>query len=428
LKLNYRTRDREIGADWERTFGGATLKVIGLDRRSWEADDDDSTDFDALGIFDESVKQRVRNREQESIARATISFAPAEGWSIETGGEIAFNALDAGLELFQDTGVGPTRIALPSANVRIEEDRGEAFARAVWAPMARMSIESSLAWETSTISQSGDADASRTLSYWKPSLQIAQGFGANNQWRVRLFRDVGQLDFEDFSSSVDLADVRVAAGNPDLAPDARITLGAALDWRWGENGAVSLAAAVSRIEDVVDRAPIVTPTGVFDAPANIGDADFGELRATLALPIDAVLPGALIEAEARVAHSSVTDPVTGRKRALSGLVDWELDLELRQDIRDANLAWGMEIEANSPIDIYRLNEREIYTEGPDLSAFVETTALPAKVRLYAVNLLDTEFERDRNFFAPTRAGAPSRRDVRQRSYGRFIGVVVSGKF
>jgi outer membrane receptor protein involved in Fe transport len=428
LALNYRTRDREIGADWERAFGDVTVKLIALDRLRITADDDTTTERDAAGAFQSTTAQRVRNRGRESIARATVSFAPIETLTIEAGLEGAYNSLDAGLELSEDFGAGPRPIPLPAANVLIEEDRAEAFARTVWRFAPAWTAETSLAWETSTISQSGDTAASRTLDFWKPSVQIAHSFGEANQWRVRLFRDVGQLDFDDFASSADLNDQRVAAGNPDLAPQTEWRLEAGVDWRFGGAGAASVVAFHSRVSDVADSVPIATATDIFDAPGNIGDGEMEGVQLTATVPIDAVLPGGRIEIEGTLQRSRVRDPVTGRTRSFSGFSDSFYDVELRQDIVPWGVAWGFEYEGESEVERFRLSERETYVEGPFLSAFIETTATPVKLRLFASNLTDTSFRRERHFFSPTRADGPSFTELRKRTFGRFVGFELSGAF
>ena len=80
------------------------------------------------------------------------------------------------------------------------------------------------------------------LTYWKPSLQLSRALGERNQVRVRFYRDVGQLDFEDFVSAADITSSVVIAGNPDLRPETSWRFEAAGDWRFGEDGAFSVHA------------------------------------------------------------------------------------------------------------------------------------------------------------------------------------------
>jgi hypothetical protein len=58
-----------------------------------------------------------------------------------------------------------------------------------------------------------------------------------------------------------------------------------------------------------------------------------------------------------------------------------------------------------------------------------TTALNGvKLRAFARNLLDAEFRRERRFFTPTRDGSVFLDEERERQFGQFVGVQVSGNF
>lgn len=424
LSTDDRQRSRGVGADWERSFGDLTLKLIALDTRSWSATDETTSTWDAAGALTEVFTQRRRNDSQESIWRAVLSMPLAPGLTLETGAESAYNALDAKAALARNTGSGFVAVALPGGDIVVEEDRAEAFVRSVWTLDPKWTLEGSLTWESSTISQSGDRRASRELSYWKPSIQAAYSFGEKNQMRVRLAREVGQLDFGDFASSAALADERIAGGNPDIVPDTQWLLEASLDWRWGDAAALSVTAYQRWVQDVVDSVPVAG----FDAPGNIGDGEAYGVRLNATVPLEMVAPGARLELEGSLARSEVTDPVTGQTRSFSGFPDARFDISFRQDIAPWKLAWGLEYQGRSEHEVFRLTEREVYREGPFLSAFLETTALPAKIRFFGENLSDPSTRRQRNFYAPTRAEAPSRTELRKRRFGQIFGVEISGKF
>jgi len=50
------------------------------------------------------------------------------------------------------------------------------------------------------------------------------------------------------------------------------------------------------------------------------------------------------------------------------------------------------------------------------------------LRLFAWNLLDPEFHRERRFSNPNRNGAVFLDEERERQFGRFFGIEVSGNF
>lgn len=432
LSINERERNREIGTDWERRFDDWTLKLVSLDRQFWYANDERTLSRDATDRQVEITRQRRRMDLRETIGRATLAWTASPAHRIEFGGEGALNILDAATNLTVDSGAGPVAIVLPAANVTVEEERFEGFLTHNWKVTPRWSLETSLTAETSTISQSGDTTASRSLTYWKPSVQVTRQLGGRDQIRVKFLRDVSQLDFGDFASSATLADNTVAAGNPDLRPQATWRLQGTLDKRFGKSGAIALELTREWIEDASDLVPILDTTSgaFFDAPGNIGEGDLFGVRLTGTIPLDFLLKGAQIKPEMSWADSEVTDPVTGRTRQISGFADTEVEIEFRHDIAPLKLAYGFEYFKRSQVQFFRVGEVETYEEGPFLDGFIETTAIDnVKVRFFAWNLLDSEFQRERRFFAPDRrTGSVILEEERERQFGRFVGIEVSGNF
>ncbi len=435
LSIDDRTRERELGADWERRFGALTFKMVGLDTREWGGNDESTRVRDSAGATVAVISQRTRYESSESIVRASAAWAISPAHRMEFGGEGALNTLDAALSLTEDLGAGPVAITLPAANVTVEEERFEGFATYNWKITQRWTVESGVTVETSTISQSGDTTASRTLTYWKPNVQVSRQIGTRDQARVRFSRDVSQLAFGDFVSSATLADNTVAAGNPDLRPQATWRLEGVLDKRFGESGAVALTLAREWIEDASDLVPILdtrpgAPANIyFDAPGNIGEGDILSVRLTGTLPLGAVLKGAQVKVDLNWWDAEVSDPVTHRARQISEFADTETTIEFRQDLTAMKLAWGFEFYKRAEVQFFRVSELETYEEGPFLFGFVESTALRGvKMRAFVENMLDTEFRRERRFYTPDRTGAVFLDEERERQFGRIFGIEVSGNF
>ena len=61
-------------------------------------------------------------------------------------------------------------VILPSANVKIEELRGEIFATSTWQAASEWNIEAGMTVEFSQIKQSGDANRSQSFKFYKPRL------------------------------------------------------------------------------------------------------------------------------------------------------------------------------------------------------------------------------------------------------------------
>lgn len=329
------------------------------------------------------------------------------------------------MTLAEDTGGGLRLVDLPSANVRVEEDRREGFLNYVMTPTPRWTLEAGVTVENSTISQSGDSRAQTELTYWKPNAQVSRKFGGRDQGRVRFFRDVSQLDFGDFASSAAILDNRVAAGNPDLRPQAKWGLEAAYDHRFGKKGAASVLVAREWIDDVVD----VVPVGAFDAVGNLGEGSAIGIETKATLPLDAWLKGAQLELYGRASRLEVTDPYTRRSRKISGENTYETRASFRHDIAGGKYAWGVNYETADENVFYRRSETDTNFEGPWVEAFVRTTAVPGVTgELFAWNLSNQEFRRERAFFEPDRNGPLNFTETRYRQFGRFVQLKVSGSF
>ena len=177
-----------------------------------------------------------------------------------------------------------------NANVLVEEERAEFFT-CILRPSDVWSLETRVAWETSTLTFTGDSNQVVELAFWKPSVQLTRTFAGNNQVRLRVYRDVGQLDFGDFVSAAATADAIVAGGNPDLVPqtDWRAELGA--DLRFPGGAALSLTLIQHQISDVADV--VYIPAAGYDAPGNLGDGEATSLDVNFSTPVPFVPGGRL---------------------------------------------------------------------------------------------------------------------------------------
>ena len=158
-----------------------------------------ATHFDGEDVQDSEFTQALRQRSGETIARATFTRNLTVG-RLEAGAEVAVNTLDGEMDLTADDGAGPVPVPVPNSNLSVEENRGEAFVSHAWQINPLWSLDSRLAAETSRLSFTGDTEQSVSLTYVKPRVQLTRKFG-QHQLQMRVFRDVGQLDFTDFVST-----------------------------------------------------------------------------------------------------------------------------------------------------------------------------------------------------------------------------------
>lgn len=433
----------EIGANFDRDFGPWSLGLTGLVDRAHYESEEIGANVDFVGTDDFAYAQFVKQDIGESILRGTISRALNAQHRIEVGGEGAFNSLDQEL-IFAFNGTPQT---IPNSNVLIEEQRAEFFGAHTWRVNDRWSLDSRLAWETSTLDFTGDDNQTTELAFWKPSVQITRTFGGNNQLRFRYYRDVGQLNFGDFVSAAAVADDLIDGGNTDLTPqtDWRAELGA--DLRFPGGAALSLTLTHHQFEDVNDLVTLSelvpnpdedpgipgdeTVLVTFDAPGNIGEAEGLSLDVNFSSPVPFV-PGGRITVSGYLWDTEVTDPLTGGPRIISNQPESQIHVSFRQDIAAWRMAWGVEYEKQGETQAYRFNEIDTGEEGPWIDLWVETTALPynTRMRLWAANAFDGTIVRDRRFFQGDRNGPPGRRDLRQRQFAEapwFI-VELSGTF
>jgi len=414
----------EVSATLRRPLGDWRAEATAiLTRRRFNARES-GAERNALGALDEASWQDQRVESGETIVRVLAQREWPNAWQLELSGEAAFNTLEQRLSLTEDEGSGPVAVPLPSANVRVEELRGELSAM-VSGPLApRWTLEAGVAGEASELTQTGDVEAETQLAYLKPSLQVARALGERSQVRLRLYRDVSQLDFEDFVSAADLQNAVVNAGNPDLRPQTSWRLEVAGDWRFANDAALSIALYHWEIENAQDVVPVGTPGDLFDAPGNIGDARLWGARVQASWP----LPGdAELSVDAMSQRSEASDPLTGETRELSELEESILNIEFRRDL--GAFAWGAGYEREVETPLYRFDRIEVERDAEELTLWVETTAYAGlKLRAWASNLTDDAETRTRRLFDPDRLSAFDGGDYRARAEGVTIGISASGRF
>jgi outer membrane receptor for ferrienterochelin and colicin len=416
----------EIGASYTRVAGAWSGDLAVLITRRQLVETESSEEFGPGGAFDEAEREARDVESGETILRGGAERAFSENAHMSFGAEVALNTLDQTLSLTEDDGGGPSPVDVPGANVSIEEWRAEAFVTYAWRA-GPWRLEASGAVETSRLTQSGDAELETHLTYWKPSFQAVRPIGPDDQLRFRLYRDVGQLDFEDFAASAELSAGDVFAGNANLRPETSWRLEAAGDWRF-EHGALDLTLYYWRIEDALDFVPVGTPPDLFDARGNIGDAELWGVRTAFELPIP-LLESARLRVEGVWQESEVTDLLTGETRPQSEIQESFLSAEFRHDLSRLDLAWGVDFEREREAPEFRLDRVTREKDADSVELWIETTRFEGlKLRLFVENLTRSRETRDRRSFDPDRTGAFEGRERREREPGRLLGVELRGEF
>lgn len=413
---DYRQTDGEVGGSWERSLNArARIEVTGLTNRRYtefSSGFDDGTDD---GVFSESTESG------ESIVRGVLRYTLSPTLSVEGGGEAAFNFLDSQTDYIQNG----APVVLPAANVRVEERRGEAFGAATWRPLPEVSLEAGLRVEVSTITQSGDTDLEKSFTYPKPRLSATWSPTATDQVRLRVEREVGQLDFGDFVSSTAFSTGVVTAGNADLEPSKQWTIEAAYERKFWRDGAVVVTLTHQEITDATDRVPIIGPGYAFDAPGNIGDGTSDSLAVSLNLPLGRFgVPGGLIKAKGEWTRSEVVDPTTGETRRMSGQEPFEGEINFSQDLPRYRVQWGASVFSGYEETFYRFDEIEVVEMEPWYEVYIDYKPTPTfSVRVEANNLSGRDYIRDRQVYAgPRDVNGLNYSDRRPLNFDPFVYV------
>ncbi len=419
----------EIGADYEHAFSNNFgVKVIGLFSRTINDTENGFEFTPAIGASDQSLFLSDQT-EGETIGRAEFDWKGWQGHSIQFGGEIAQNFIDSEATLLVDDGAGNlVQEDINGVNTRVSELRGEVFLNDSWALSPNLKLDAGFAFEVSRIAQSGDNANSRFFVYPKPSLTLTYSPTSVSQWRFSAEREVGQLSFGDFVSSVNFDDEDVDFGNPDLQPQRSWTVETSFERRFGAIGVVEITGFFNYIQDVEDLLPL---DGIVEVAGNIGDGQIYGGRIDLTAPLDWIgLSNSRVEASFTERRSSVTDPVTGQDRSFSFQPDRLYEVEFRQDVPNYKFSWGWNISDNSEEFGFGLDEITRFDLNPEIGAFIETTWIKGiKARVDIDDITNSTRFRERDVFNGSRVfNDPSFNEFRTLNNGGNLRFSLSGTF
>ena len=432
----------EIGMNAERSLNSdLTGKAILLFIRDNYDEIDTQQSINAAGIQTRFREADAETIETETIGRLEFDWSGWESHALQLNMEGAHNVLDGSLSQFVNSGLGPVPVDVPGANSRVEELRGDFLLKDTWS-LGQFELDYGLGAETSMISQSGDVDLERDFFFVKPHVTFSYAPDQDSQTRIRLAREVAQLDFDDFISATVYEDDDLALGNPNLRPETTWIAELGHEQRFGELSVIKLTLFHHWISNVLDLLPL---SATFEAPGNIGDGKRWGIEIENTLPLEWLgLTGARLDLKLRWQDSSVIDPVTGEHRMLSGnsgfggtpYIDFRDEnkyafiAEYRQDLDAAKVAWGAYIGMRAERQLYKVNELDAYDEGISLNTFIETTRwFGMKLRFLAENLPNLSQQRDRTAFTGARSLSPV--DFREVSVGKEgvrLTFLMSGSF
>ena len=408
----------ELGGDWEHRFS-PELSVKGIALATFTNIDQDDIfriytptgTAGPGGLFNTQTFARTTEA-GERVGRGFLTWRPDPAHTIDIGIEGAFNFRDTTLDIFNNLGAGPVPQALPVSDTRVEETRIEPFVTDVWKLSPTLTLETGFIFEASTIKQTGDEVKEREFSYPKPRAILTWQAGEGDQIRTSITREVAQLDFAEFASSINVVDSSSLIGNPNLEPEKAWKARAEWEHKFGARAAVTVAVFHDQVEDVQDFIPRTVTLGTFDAPGNIGDGTRTGIELRGALPIGELLPNAELRFSGLWQETDVSDPITGESRRFSGERDWNYNVSFRHDLPELKLAWGASAGGQSDRREFKAAEDILHDRpGARFDMYVDSTMIPGiTVRLSALNISHPEEYRTRTFYAanPLNALAPAR--------------------
>jgi len=363
-------------------------------------------------------------RTYETVGRVQFNITPAAGVRIEAGTEGAYNRLDSQTRL----SANGRPVVLPAGDVLVEELRANAILRGTWRATPKLTLEAGARQEYSRVTSEGDVVLEKTLTFLKPRAALTWNPDPITQVRLRVEREVGQLNFDDFVASPNVASTGVVvAGNPDLTPQQAWVYEATIERQFWKDGSVVLTYRRFDLTDVVDRLPILSPTGVVlaDAPGNIDTGTKTEIAAGLTVPLDRLgLKAAQLKGQVTWRDTKVLDPLTRSNRQISTLhpVDWELHFS--QALPDWKMTWGLDLLGGFRERVFRLTEIETKKVSPYLILFTEHRLRPDVTLRFEANGINMRAaKRIREVYVgPRSQGRLNYTDVRDLEWGGNLMV------
>jgi len=413
----------ELGGRYNRSLTEKlTLEAVAF--HQWN-NQKTTVDFQAPGLTRDFLLDRETT---EAVGRVHFRYRMSPSVTLEAGGEGALNKLDSETAL----NVNGRPVVVPAANVQVEETRGEVFVKGSWRPTPTLTLEAGVRQEGSKVTSDGDVVLEKELRFTKPRLAATWDPDPSSQLRLRLEREVGQLNFDDFVASSSVASTGVlVAGNPDLTPQQDWVAEAAYERRFWKSGAAVITFRHHELSDVVDRGPVRNAAGVAvaDRPENIGDGRREEISFSITLPLDRlkVPNGGQLRMQATRRWSEVVDPLTGEEREIStlksssdirepsvlGPVSWEA--HFTQDLPALKAVWGVDVIGAYRDRAYRLSEIETRKISTWVLVFAEYKPRPDWIiRLEAMGLNGRDAKRIREvYIGPRNQGRLDYTDVRR---------------
>ena len=369
----------EVGGDYEFNFdNGSRLAVLFVANNEIRNSVRERFEADPAEVgLSKNLFIDSRREISESIVQTNYNFSLSEGQSLRVGFERADTQLNSSLLIGSSFGTEPLSesvgglsplSSISNSGTKVQEIRYEGFAFHNWTLSGRSSLESSIVYETSEISQTGAVNKTRDFQYWRPSLDYRFNITDNFRFRATIERSVSQLSFSSFAATTneDDRDLNALAGNPELEPQTSWNYEAELEYRLPNDGGVlSSSIAHTDIDNYIGRInATVDPDQPLSATGNVAPAKRWSMfnRASIRLA-RLSLPDAILGVTIGLFDSEIIDPFLQTEQRLGGR--GFVGINFRHDITRLGLSYGIDYShsiwgGNYDIDIQTItrNDRE----------------------------------------------------------------------
>ncbi|MBL4821296.1 MAG: TonB-dependent receptor [Gammaproteobacteria bacterium] len=441
------TKDNwELGFDYEHRFGnGARFKFLTIINEVNNATTRERFVSSAPGGPEQKalfLDNRTRTRER--IARTSYTFGLAEFQTLELGIERAQTILDSSLKQGLNIPGTPSSehgglvpVMLPIADSSVEEIRYEGFIIHNWQINTRSSLESSFLFESSEITQTGDARNQRDFTFPKPKFSFRYDINSSAQFRATVEKLIRQLSFTEFTATSNTLDddQDVFRGNPELVQEEswRYTLN--LEYRLPNDGGVlNSRLFYYDFENVTGRVDAsLSPDRLESIAGNAGDGR------VLGLDLDSSIrfgfigfPDAVLTAGVLVQDSRIKDPLIDLVRKVVPFDRGNYRIGFRHDVTSRSFNYGFNygdgINNNRPF--YDIDKVLFLASQSDLTFFVETQGFAGLTyRFEAINTLDHERCNIRNRYdGYLRDGVLKELEENCSTIGRSFSLKIRGTF
>tara|TARA_B110000503_G_C7155301_1_gene417040 strand:- start:94 stop:2286 length:2193 start_codon:yes stop_codon:yes gene_type:complete len=377
--VNREESNWEVGGDYEFSFDdGSRLSVLFVVNNEIR---NNVRERYSANPAEEGLSKNLfidsRQERQEFIIQGNYNFSITETQSLRVGIESADTQLDSSLLIGSSSGSGPASasvgglsplLSVSNPGTKVQEIRYEGFAFHNWTLSDRSSLESSLVYETSEISQTGAVNKTRDFQFWRPSFDYRFNITENFRFRGTVKRSVSQLSFSSFAATTNEEDrdLNALAGNPELEPQTSWDYEGQLEYRLpNDGGVISSNISYSDIDNYIGRInATIDPNEPLSATGNVAPAKRWAMFNRASIRLNSLnLPNAILGVTLGLFDSEIIDPFLKTKQRIGGR--GFAGINFRHDITSLGLSYGIDYShsiwgGNYDIDIKTItrNDRE----------------------------------------------------------------------